>query len=113
MIVTWVAIQSQPLPWIEHRRDLAYVACGERAGELCLVRPEGDCGSAAVDRMLDSLEEAIRAERDGSRPNLGWLRKAMPDQGTSIRLSSPQRCTATSYEEQVRRLAARIPASTA
>ena len=111
MIVTWVAIQSQPLPWVEHRRDVAYVACGERSGELCLVRPEGDCGCAAVARMLDSLEEAIRAER-GGKPSLAWLRKAMPDQGTSIRLSPLQRCAATSYEDQVRLLAARIPVQT-
>lgn len=105
MIVTWIAIQIQPLPWVEHRMDLAYVACGERAGELCIVRPQGHPHSPAVDRMLDALEEALRAEK--GTPNLGWLRKAMPDQGTSIRLSSPFRTEAISYEDQVRQLAHR------
>ena len=108
MIVTWIAIQSQPLPWVEQRTDVAYVACGERAGELSLVRSEGCPQIPGLERLLDSLERAVSAERgNGTTPSLGWLRRAMPDQGTSIRLSSPRQCTAASYEEQVGRLASR------
>lgn len=102
MIVTWIAIQSQPLPWVEQRTDVAYVACGERAGQLSLVRPEGAPKSAGVERLLESLEAAISEKKDA--PSLDWLRRAMPDQGTSIRLSPLQRCRATSYEDQVRQL---------
>ena len=106
MIVTWVAIQSQPLPWQEERTDLAYVACGEKAGELCVVRTEAEPKSAAIERLLDSLETAVEQKRvDTGTPSLDWLRKAIPDQGTSIRLSSPRTCQASSYEEQVSRLA--------
>lgn len=107
MIVTWIAIQSQPLPWEERRTDVAYVACGESAGELTLVRPEGQAKTPAIERLLDSIEAAIAIERrngDSASPNLAWLRRAMPDQGTSIRLSSLRRCQAVSYEEQVRLL---------
>lgn len=103
MIVTWIAIQSQPLPWEERRTDVAYVACGERTGELTLVRPEGAPTSPSLDRLLDSLERAIQLQR--RTPSLDWLWQAVPDQGTSIRLSPPQRCRAASYEAQVRRLA--------
>ncbi|GEM_PF-4389263 len=103
MIVTWIAIQSQPFPWEPGRTDVAYVACGERAGELSLVRPEGRPRTPGIERLLDSLERAISVEKE--RPNLAWLRRTIPDQGTSIRLSSPQRCRAESYEAQVRRLA--------
>jgi len=106
MIVTWVAIQSQPLPWQEERTDVAYVACGEKAGELCIVRTEAQPKNPAVERLLDSLEKAVEQKRvGGTAPNLDWLRKAIPDQGTSIRLSSPRRCQSPSYEEQVSRLA--------
>ncbi len=106
MIVTWIAIQSQPIPWEERRTDLAYVACGERAGELSLVRPEASASDPAVDRLLDSLERAISEK--GGRPSLDWIWRAMPDQGTSIRLSSPRRCQAASYEEEIRRLAVQV-----
>ena len=95
MIVTWVAIQSQPLPWQEERTDVAYVACGEKAGELCIVRTEAEPKNPAVEQKRVG----------GTAPNLDWLRKAIPDQGTSIRLSSPRRCQSPSYEEQVSRLA--------
>lgn len=106
MIVTWVAIQSQPLPWQEERTDVAYVACGEKAGELCVVRTVSVTTSPSIERLLDSLEKAVAEKRSGSSvPTLDWLRKAIPDQGTSIRLSSPRTCQADSYEEQVSRLA--------
>ncbi len=106
MIVTWIAIQSQPLPWVEQRTDVAYVACGERAGELSLIRKADSEASPAIDRLLHSIEKAIAVEKgkETSVPNLSWLRKAMPDQGTSIRLSSPRQCKAVSYEEQIERL---------
>ena len=104
MIVTWITIQSQPVPWEERRTDVAYVACGERAGELSLVRPPGGPDNPSLDRLLDSLERAIQSER--AKPSLDWLRRAMPDQGTSIRLSPLQRGRASSYEEGVGRLAA-------
>ena len=107
MIVTWLAIQSQPLPRVEQRTDLAYVACGERAGELSLVRTGRHPESPSIDRLLESLERKISVERTNARPSLDWLRKAMPDQGTSIRLSSAQRCQADCYEEQIERLASR------
>ena len=103
MIVTWIAIQSQPLPWEAGCTDVAYVACGQRTGELSLVRPEGASTSPAVDRLLESLERAIQLQKRA--PSLEWLWQAVPDQGTSIRLSPPQRCRAASYEAQVRRLA--------
>ncbi len=109
MIVTWIAIQSQPLPWEERRTDVAYVACGERAGEISLVRPEGAPKSPALDRLLDSVERAMSLQK--GEPSLGWLKKAIPDQGTTIRLSAPRQCRAPSYDEQVRRLASRtVPA---
>ena len=103
MIVTWIAIQCQPFPWVEHRTDVAYVACGERAGELTLVRPEGVPKDPALDRLLGSIERAIDLQKDA--PSLGWLRRAMPDQGTSIRLSPPRQVHAASYDDGVRRLA--------
>ena len=103
MIVTWIAIQSQPLPWEECRTDVAYVACGDRAGQLSLVLPEGRPATPGLDRLIESLERAIQAERD--RPNLTWLWRSMPDQGTSIRLSPPQRCQVSTYEEGIGRLA--------
>ena len=109
MIVTWIAIQSQPLPWEERRTDVAYVACGERAGQLSLVLPEGRPKTPGLDRLIESLERAIQTERD--KPNLAWLWRAMPDQGTSIRLSSPRRYQASSYEEGVDRLATGDPTS--
>lgn len=110
MIVTWIAIQSQPLPWESVRTDVAYVACGERAGELSLVRPRS-AKDPGLSRLLDSLEEAIDQEkREGTvRPNLSWLRRAIPDQGTSIRLSAVCQCRAASYDDQIRSLAARLP----
>lgn len=110
MIVTWIAIQCQPLPWEDQRTDVAYVACGERVGELSLIRPAGYPPNPAIDRLLDALEKTISLEKGtgNATPSLAWLRKAMPDQGTSIRLSSPRQCRAASYEEQVRRLAAPV-----
>lgn len=107
MIVTWIAIQSQPFPWEERRTDVAYVACGERKGQLALVRRAGAPKSPAIERMLASLEHAIT--RENGSPSLDWLWRAMPDQGTSIRLSSPRRCRADSYEAELRRLAGGTP----
>lgn len=104
-MVTWIAIQSQPLPWAEDRTDVAYVACGERAGELCLVRPKGSPATPALERLLDSIERAMAEAKASGRPGLDWLRRAIPDQGTSIRLSPPRRSAAEPYEVQVRRLA--------
>ena len=103
MMVTWIAIQSQPLPWEERRIDVAYVACGERAGELSLVRNEGCACAPSVSRLLDSIERAMSQE--AGSPSLDWIWRAIPDQGTSIRLSSPRRCRAESYQAQIQRLA--------
>ena len=103
MIVTWIAIQSQPVPWQEARTDVAYVACGESAGELSLIRRREAPQSPALTRLLASLERAVALKQ--GVPSLAWLRQAMPDQGTSIRLSPPRQCQAESYEAQVLRLA--------
>ena len=107
MIVTWIAIQSQPFPWVEQRTDLAYVACGENTGELSLVRTGSHPESPSIDRLLESLELKISVEKTSAKPSLDWLRKAMPDQGTSIRLSAAHRCQTDRYEEQIERLASR------
>ena len=106
MMVSWIAIQSQPYPWLETRTDVAYIACGEMPGQISLVRPENSPSVPGIEPLLQSLERAILAERNSScAPSLSWLRKAMPDQGTSIRLSSIRRSEVASYEEEVRRLA--------
>jgi hypothetical protein len=105
MMVSWIAIQAQPYPWVESRTDVAYVACGELPGQLSLIRPESGPVPPGIEHLLQSLERAISVERNSPEtPSLGWLRKAMPDQGTSIRLSSIRRAEAASYEEEVRRL---------
>ena len=103
MIVTWIAVQCLPCPWEDRRSDVAYVACGERAGELSLVRPRSGGNGPGVERLIESLERAIA--REEGKPSLEWLRRAMPDQGTSIRLSEPRRTTASSYEEGIQRIA--------
>lgn len=106
MMVSWIAIQSQPYPWVETRTDVAYVACGEMPGQLSLVRPKDAPCPPGIEHLLQSLERAITAEKSNpTAPSLAWLRKAMPDQGTSIRLSSVRRAEASSYEEELRRLA--------
>lgn len=102
MIVTWIAIQSQPFPWEERCTDIAYVACGENAGELALIRSKATPSEPGIERLLGSIEKTIATEK--AHPNLGWLRKAIPDQGTSIRLSRPQSRQAESYEEELQRL---------
>lgn len=113
MIVTWIAIQAQPVPWEERRVDVAYVACGERADELKVVRAEGAPNTPAIDRLIDSLDRTISIRKGASRPDpsLSWLRRAIPDQGTSIRLSSPTRTESESFEAELSRLAARLPLS--
>jgi hypothetical protein len=109
MIVTWIAIQCQPLPWAEHRTDVAYVACGEQAGELSLVRTGDSMENPAICRLLDSLEKAVSEKREqAAAPNLDWVRRAIPDQGTSIRLSSVRQCRAISYEDQVTKLSSPV-----
>lgn len=106
MMVSWIAIQSQPYPWLDTRTDVAYVACGEQPGQLALVRSSNQPAPPGIEHLLESLERAINAEKNSAAtPNLAWLRRAIPDQGTSIRLSPIRRAEAASYDDEIRRLA--------
>ncbi|RYG31080.1 hypothetical protein EON81_23670 [bacterium] len=104
MIVTWIAIQSQPIPWMDEKVNVAFVACGEQADEISLVATDDAKSDPSMARFLQSLETALDQAKGNDKPDLAWLRRAVPDQGTSIRLTQPRREQAESYRVGVSKL---------
>lgn len=86
MVVTSVPVHWSPRPWDADRRTIAYVVAGPEPGQLALLRADD-----ARPRLFSSLSRLLEAETARGTRDLSFLRRAMPDQGTSIRLGPPVR----------------------
>lgn len=106
MTIITTPIQFHPRPWEAARSVLGYAVCGEEPGQMRLVRSQEVAGVPRFARLFDSLDRAMSAATPDAqgRPDPAWILRAIPDQGTTVRLGAPRRLTCLDFDEAVARL---------